>query len=511
MSNSLGAVALAKLKSGEGVSASYIKEGSEAALKMRLDKLMRKATAAAASNPEDADVVTPGTVVVSDLAAKDASLTVNYSAATTPSMWGFVDYAGGKLTVNAGNEAYFPVASSAPANGALASQLPLTPSHTAAAWEISTVTEAPLVAIQFRGFINLAGYGYRIKVNGRYVSKTPSTFVAGGLRFLHLDFQGVSKSRIITVECARSVGLVSMHVPPRYKIAKPSVGDKLIGLTTGDSYSEGEGSTFAVNSWPQVLARRVGIDDMRQVAVGGTGPFANFNNQRKNIRGQITDWFTVNSDILPEQVGVANYAGGFNDWPTNVVNRTPTEIATQAAGDWAIMRTLLPNALIVVYGIWGGTRGPDSRTRDIETAFKAAFDAWADPFSIFIPVSLEINGNSPWLYGNESQLFFTTPLSAATSGTLDRVFGSSTGTYNILFSDGSVRSATLTNGSTAVAWTGAVTATATASAYVDTLGNGRDAMNPDRLHPSDYGHILIGHRAEQGYRAGLQALQARLA
>lgn len=63
------------------------------------------------------------------------------------------------------------------------------------------------------------------------------------------------------------------------------------------------------------------------------------------------------------------------------------------------------------------------------------------------------------------QVAFTAGLSAATSGTLTATWWGSTGTYTILFSDGSGRTVTLTNGSAAVTWTGAVTATASATAY----------------------------------------------
>lgn len=58
---------------------------------------------------------------------------------------------------------------------------------------------------------------------------------------------------------------------------------------------------------------------------------------------------------------------------------------------------------------------------------------------------------------------FTGSLSAATSGTLSTGFASLTGGYTITFSDGSTRNVTLTAGSTAVTWAGAVTATAQAN------------------------------------------------
>lgn len=59
---------------------------------------------------------------------------------------------------------------------------------------------------------------------------------------------------------------------------------------------------------------------------------------------------------------------------------------------------------------------------------------------------------------------FTGALVAATSATLTAAWAGTTGSYGLYFSDGSVKTATLTNGSTAVSWTGAVTATASASA-----------------------------------------------
>ena len=60
---------------------------------------------------------------------------------------------------------------------------------------------------------------------------------------------------------------------------------------------------------------------------------------------------------------------------------------------------------------------------------------------------------------------FTAPLVAAISGTLTVSWAGSTGSYTLVFSEGSVRTLiTLTNGSTAVSWPVAVTATAAASA-----------------------------------------------
>ncbi|WP_374413261.1 hypothetical protein [Novosphingobium colocasiae] len=71
---------------------------------------------------------------------------------------------------------------------------------------------------------------------------------------------------------------------------------------------------------------------------------------------------------------------------------------------------------------------------------------------------------------------FTGALVAATSATLTSAFSGATNpNYIITFSDGSTRTVTLTNGSTAVSWTGAVTATASAT-YADLLGKPGDLI-----------------------------------
>lgn len=80
-------------------------------------------------------------------------------------------------------------------------------------------------------------------------------------------------------------------------------------------------------------------------------------------------------------------------------------------------------------------------------------------------------GTSPWKLYAASHCFqlvpvaitFTAALTGATSGTLTAGFGGVTGTYEIEFSDGSLRMCAFTNGSTAASWTGAVTATASAT------------------------------------------------
>ena len=77
----------------------------------------------------------------------------------------------------------------------------------------------------------------------------------------------------------------------------------------------------------------------------------------------------------------------------------------------------------------------------------------------------------------------TGSLSGATSATLNAVWGGTTGTYTVKFSDGSSKSTTLTNNSASFSWTGAVTASSAIAVQLATtqsLG----------LNANNVGHVM---------------------
>lgn len=77
---------------------------------------------------------------------------------------------------------------------------------------------------------------------------------------------------------------------------------------------------------------------------------------------------------------------------------------------------------------------------------------------------------------------FTGALVAATAGNLTSGWPGATGSYTMRFSDGSERTVTLTNGAATVNWIGAITATASASAWSNTLSVGIDATFYDTAY-----------------------------
>lgn len=462
-----------------------------------IDRLKRASARAAASNPEDAPLASGVTLTQS--ATTNAGLTkvldLNNGLASRVRM------TGGKATPNGLTALYFPVSSVAPStSGNMANVNSL---YNGFGWEIEFDTDSPIVETKFIGF-TAPGYAFRVIVDGQYVSYTATNHANNNTNnFITLDFAGVRKTRTIKFECAAQVAFRAINVVPNSQVSFPTgSADKVVGLFTGDSYSEGQGALSFINAWPKSAGRRLGITDVRQVAVGATGYLSDSNGTRKKIANQISDWFTVNSDIAVADVGYVFVAAGYNDYsPVSGTTYTPSQIATEALADWLAIRALLPNAVIAVLGVHCGCRGPDTRTTDIETALASSFATWADGNSLFVPVA---TATPPWFVGDGSLLpAFTGALVAATSATLSSVFVGSTGTYNIVFSDGTVKSATLTNNSTAVSWSGAVTASAQASAYITIRGNSEVMVSPDRTHPIDLGHQTYARLAASAVRAWL--------
>lgn len=144
----------------------------------------------------------------------------------------------------------------------------------------------------------------------------------------------------------------------------------------------------------------------------------------------------------------------------------------------------------------GGTYATADGTREFTILTVGGnFSPWTvtvDGNATFLAQNTVLNRvGSAYLTGNGRQITFTGALSAATSGTLSSAWNGTTGPYSIRFSDGTIAAATLTNGSATVSWTGAVTATSTASAFTSP-GSAEIMVGPDGTHPPAYGHQVLG-------------------
>lgn len=350
-----------------------------------IQKLKRAAASAAAFNPEDAATFSGATVTVN--ATHDAALTKAYTVAANQASFRF---SGGKPTLNAATtQLTFPVSSIAPdTTGNLSAVLPSTPSYQAWGWEVEFQTESETVEIQVTGFTN---HYFRLLVNGQYVDKTPTVFTQNNAaNYIKLVF-ATRETRTIRYEGNVQDNFRGVAVLPTANIWPTYSADQITALCAGDSYSEGQGATQPGNqAWCKVMGRLLGWNDVRQVAVGGTG-YINNAGTRSKIANQIPNWLTVNSDLTAASVNVITVAAGYNDYATSAAT-----VAAEAAADVVAIRAAFPNALIFVFGVWAGVRGPDATTTAIETAILASVAAAGISNVYLIPVSTDA---APWTFG----------------------------------------------------------------------------------------------------------------
>jgi hypothetical protein len=72
-------------------------------------------------------------------------------------------------------------------------------------------------------------------------------------------------------------------------------------------------------------------------------------------------------------------------------------LQADALATFQAYRAALPTVLVIVLGVDAGSTGPSAGRLATEAAVKAAFTAWADPNSYFIPVSNDPAGS--WFSG----------------------------------------------------------------------------------------------------------------
>lgn len=213
------------------------------------------------------------------------------------------------------------------------------------------------------------------------------------------------------------------------------------------------------------------------------------------------------SNVVVGTPDMVMVAGGIND--------STTGLQAAATSLFAGIRSALPSAVLAVFGPWTPNSGAQgSAATGKRDLIYAALQTVSGPWIMVDNVAgtwatsngkTGTIGNTPWQTGNGRAISFTGALSAATSGTLTANWGGTTGSYTLVFSDGSTRTATLTSGSAAVSWTGAVTATASAGAY-NSAGNAAFLIS-DGTHPNAIGGDYLGGLTADALVSGLLALQ----
>lgn len=258
------------------------------------------------------------------------------------------------------------------------------------AWEF--MTDAPKVAFKTSDYIS----SLRILVStqgGPDVSVTVGDYPLGAPStnadyWTIIDFASVRRARKITVVGAGAMRGVSVD-PASTVWAAPAQLVRMLWI--GDSYGAGSagGPARISDHWPHMVAKYLGIGQgLIDFSAGGTGwlnPSGATYNYLDRINAAATQIAAANLDIVVLQ-------GTNND-----SSFTDAQVSAQYLAVLQRMRVLQPKALIVMTGPWTGTV-PAVATR-MNGLLKAAFAAWGDSNSLFVPTQSDDPEGVAWSYG----------------------------------------------------------------------------------------------------------------
>jgi hypothetical protein len=360
-----------------------------------LSKLKTAMAAATGNNPvTNADMASPPTITQS--ASHDGTLSVTATYGSNPTQF---QISLGHNYLNSNGGLYVAGSNLSPATNGNLSVLSgsFTPTllnggENALDWTATFVTSSQVVELKL--VISNSNVPYRFIVNQQYVARDGLITTSN---FIKMDF-GSRSLRTITIELQFGDSLQQVAVSSGETIVAPS-GPVVSAAATGDSYCEGingitdpSGVFYAMDSIGATFAKQIGVNSYRNTCVGGTGYWnqsGGVPGTRSNINGQMAFW---SADFQYDTIW---FMGGFNDsGQTSNAN-----LQALALADWQLARLNNPNALIIVFGIWGGPRGPGASTIGAELALKSQYFAWGDHFSLFFPVSTDSTSALTWLYG----------------------------------------------------------------------------------------------------------------
>lgn len=411
-----------------------------------LGQLKRTMARALDSNPLSLPTVSGITVAQS--ATSDTALAQNLPLATsnalTATALNSVAWYGGTPAAVGGSYVAVPVTSYAPGNGNLSAfaNASVTADQTQLTASMEVLTDSS--AIEIGVYLNNTRRVF-IQVNGQYVDTVGYTGAAAGNAnsFIKVTgLTGISRVRVLFGAAAGAGATfpTTIRINALASLWRPASADVLRMAWAGDSYPEGTSGDNVLATanapLPIVAGELLGIRDVRQVVAGGTGYIADNNGTRSKFGAQIPRWITAQG---PFDLIVISH--GYNDY--SAANTDMASFTAEVLADLRLIRASSP-APIVVLGSWGGKRGPDQNTLNVETGIQAAVTQFNDPLCRFVAVS---SATSPWQFGTGYQ--------GATNGS----------------------------------------------------GNSDLYVSTDGIHPNLAGHRYLGYRAANAIRAAVNAMR----
>ncbi|HEY5668031.1 MAG TPA: SGNH/GDSL hydrolase family protein, partial [Candidatus Saccharimonadales bacterium] len=367
------ATARANLGLGSAATMSPAQLANDAALVAmyapRTDRMARAAAVAATMNRTV--MASPPTVTTST--TTDVTLTRQYLITSSTAQFAF---RGGAPVVFSATFLRFPVVTLLAGSGNVGGTGAGGAQQNANGWAVEFMADATTVQIHVR---NVSGSGAMVEVDGQPVSASLIAYPAtdGNVGFIKLAF-GSRAVRRIRLEAAQNGGFAGVSVGPTETIWKPTdSGGRLV--IAGDSITAQTGAVLPNGGMAIEAAKNLGFSDCWEVGISGTG-WINAGSYGSTIActQRIADVVAANPDLLI--------------LPTSSNDTAGSPLTTAMLAGFQAYRSALPKVPIIVMGV--PTR---TATVDRETAAKAAFDAWADGNSWWIPTYSDPSGR--WIDG----------------------------------------------------------------------------------------------------------------
>lgn len=222
--------------------------------------------------------------------------------------------------------------------------------------------------------------GFRVMVDGQYVSRSMTVpAVNSATQYFNIDWTAVSTTprlRRYDIEFSGVGGnsMIGLNLLPADIVQPVPVADRYRIAVFGDSITEGTGATVVGGNYAfQAGYLLGGLDmDICPMAIGGTG----YSNPGSNWK------FSAHlDDLLRQPVDEVWFVGGVND--TSAFTST---LQADALATFQGARSRLPDTPIIVWGCFVQAAATLASNNLRETTIKAAFDQWADPNSLHIPM-----------------------------------------------------------------------------------------------------------------------------
>lgn len=329
-----------------------------------LDIIAKGAIAARFNNPRVNPVMTYPPAISSS-SSHNAALTTQVSYNTTqsgvtPGASSFNFYGGAMTSDGVGGVKFL----STTVSGVLSQYV----------WRLETIADS--TKMEFEVICITGTCGLNFIINGQYVSQTVTAPGISGVAYVTVDFTsaGGRATRDITME-ASNADFIKMSVGPTETISKPQGTVERVAIV-GDSITASGGMLYTFMGYAQILPDMLGIRDVWNLGVGGTGIIA--------TGGQLACPARV-SDLVAATPNIIFLACGRND---TVSSASAVTAAMLAWLQNIRAQPSLAKVPIVVFATWGNTALATEQTT--ETAMQSAVatqQAAGDNLVFFVPMA----------------------------------------------------------------------------------------------------------------------------